>query len=34
MQQSEAIIKANSWKQADAAIHCGVTLLRINDLLG
>jgi predicted XRE-type DNA-binding protein len=33
MQQIEAIIKANNWKQADAAIHCGVTLPRINDLL-
>jgi hypothetical protein len=34
MQQSEAIIKAYSLKQADAAIHYGVSLLRINDLLG
>ncbi|MDZ4857197.1 MAG: helix-turn-helix transcriptional regulator [Nitrospirota bacterium] len=33
MQQIAAIIKANDWKQADAAIHCGVTQPRINDLL-
>lgn len=33
IQQITAIIKANDWKQADAAIHCGVTQPRINDLL-
>ena len=33
MQQIAAIIKANDWKQADAATHCGVTQPRINDLL-
>ena len=33
MRQIAAIVKANSWKQADAATHCGVTQPRINDLL-
>ena len=33
MLQITAIIKANDWKQADAANHCGVTHPRINDLL-
>jgi len=33
MQQIAAIIKANMWKQTDAAVHCGVTQPRINDLL-
>ena len=33
MRQIAAIIKAKDWKQADAAIHCGVTQPRINDLL-
>ena len=33
MLQITAIIKANDWKQADAANHCGVTQPRINDLL-
>ena len=33
MQQIAAVIKANDWKQADAATHCGVTQPRINDLL-
>ena len=33
MQQIAEIIKANNWKQADAATHCGVTQPRINDLL-
>ena len=33
MRQIAAIVKANSWKQADAAKHCGVTQPRINDLL-
>lgn len=33
MRQIAAIIKANDWKQAEAAAHCGVTQPRINDLL-
>ncbi|MGK2951071.1 MAG: helix-turn-helix domain-containing protein [Thiobacillus sp.] len=33
MRQIAAIIKANDWKQAEAATHCGVTQPRINDLL-
>ena len=33
MRQIAAIIKAKEWKQADAALHCGVTQPRINDLL-
>ena len=33
MQQITAIIKANDWKQADSATHCGVTQPRINDRL-
>ena len=33
MQQIADIIKTNDWKQADAAIYCGVTQPRINDLL-
>lgn len=33
MRQIAAIIKANAWKQIDAAIHCGVTQPRLNDLL-
>ena len=33
MRQIAAIIKANDWKQADAAVHCGVTQPRMNDLL-
>lgn len=33
MQQIAEIIKTNNWKQADAALHCGVTQPRINDLL-
>lgn len=33
MRQIAAIIKANDWKQAEAAEHCGVTQPRINDLL-
>ena len=33
MLQITAIIKANDWKHADAATHCGVTQPRINDLL-
>ena len=33
MQQIAAIIRAEGWKQTDAAAHCGVTQPRINDLL-
>ena len=33
MQQLAAIIKANDWKQTEAATHCHVTQPRINDLL-
>ena len=33
MRQIAAVIAANGWKQTDAAIHCGVTQPRINDLL-
>ena len=33
MQQIAAIIKAKDWKQADAAVHCGVTQPRISDLM-
>lgn len=33
IQQITAIIKANDWKQTDAATHCRVTQPRINDLL-
>jgi predicted XRE-type DNA-binding protein len=33
MRQIATIIKANEWKQADAALRCGVTQPRINDLL-
>ena len=33
MRQITDIINANGWKQADAAVHCGVTQPRINDLL-
>lgn len=33
MRQIAEIIKANDWKQAEAAEHCGVTQPRINDLL-
>jgi len=33
MRQIAAIIKAKEWKQADAALHCGVTQPRMNDLL-
>lgn len=33
MMQITAIIKANGWKQAEAASHCGITQPRINDLL-
>jgi predicted XRE-type DNA-binding protein len=33
IRQITAIIKANGWKQTEAATHCGVTQPRINDLL-
>ncbi len=33
MRQITIIIQAKEWKQADAAVHCGVTQPRINDLL-
>ena len=33
MRQITVIINANGLKQADAAVHCGVTHRRINDLL-
>lgn len=33
MQQIVAIIKSSSWKQTEAARCCGVTQLRVNDLL-
>jgi predicted XRE-type DNA-binding protein len=33
MQKIAAIIKANDWKQIEAARHCSVTQPRINDLL-
>lgn len=33
MRQIAAVIEANGWKQSEAAMHCGVTQPRINDLL-
>ena len=33
MRQITVLINANGWKQVDAAVHCGVTQPRINDLL-
>lgn len=33
MQQIAEIVKASAWTQAEAAIKCGVTQPRINDLL-
>lgn len=33
MRQIAAVIEANGWKQSDAALHCGVTQPRINDLM-
>jgi predicted XRE-type DNA-binding protein len=33
MQKIAARLKQNAWTQAEAAIHCGVTQPRINDLL-
>lgn len=33
MQQIAAIVKESGWTQAEAAVHCGVTQPRINDLL-
>jgi len=33
MRQIAAVIEGNDWKQSQAAMHCGVTQPRINDLL-
>ena len=33
MRQIATVIKANEWKQSEAALQCGVTQPRINDLL-
>lgn len=33
MIQITKIIRDENWKQADAALHCGVTQPRVNDLL-
>ena len=33
MRQITTIIKDNGWKQGEAAVQCGVTQPRINDLL-
>ena len=33
MQHIESIIKGNHWTQKQAAVHCGITQPRINDLL-
>lgn len=33
IRQIAEIIKANGWKQSEAAEHCGVTQPRVNDLL-
>ena len=33
MRQIADIVRDNGWKQADAAVRCGVTQPRINDLL-
>ena len=33
MQQIAAIVEESGWTQTEAAIHCGVTQPRINDLL-
>jgi len=33
MRQIAAVIEVNGWKQSEAAMHCGVTQPRINDLL-
>ena len=33
MQQIAAIVEENGWTQVEAANHCGVTQLRMNDLL-
>ena len=33
MQKIAALLKQNAWTQAEAAIRCGVTQPRINDLL-
>lgn len=33
MQEIYAIIQKNHWTQVEAAVHCGVTQPRINDLI-
>lgn len=33
MRQIVALVKAQTWKQAEAGTHCGVTQPRMNDLL-
>ncbi|MDE1183280.1 helix-turn-helix transcriptional regulator [Paraburkholderia sp.] len=33
MQQIAAVIQQGEWTQAEAAVHCGVTQPRVNDLL-
>ena len=33
MRQIAAIVKNSGWTQAEAALHCGVTQPRMNDLL-
>jgi predicted XRE-type DNA-binding protein len=33
MQQIAALVQSSGWKQAEAAVHCGVTQPRMNDLL-
>lgn len=33
MQQIAEVIKANGWKQTEAAGQCGITQPRVNDLL-
>lgn len=33
MRQITNIIEKNDWKQTEAAVHCGITQPRMNDLL-
>ena len=33
MQKISAIVQENGWTQTEAAVHCGVTQPRMNDLL-
>jgi predicted XRE-type DNA-binding protein len=33
MQQIAVLVQSSGWKQAEAAVHCGVTQPRMNDLL-